>query len=92
MNKLELAEKVASVINASKAEVERMLNATFQTITEALQQGEQVALLGFGAFVVRERAARVGRNPKTGAAIEIKKAKVPAFKAGKNLKDAVQDK
>ncbi|HHC72723.1 MAG TPA: HU family DNA-binding protein [Thiotrichales bacterium] len=89
MNKTELVEAVAQSSNLSKADAQRAVDAVIDSITEALAKGEQVSVVGFGTFLVRERAARTGRNPQTGATIEIAAAKVPAFKAGKALKDAV---
>ena len=89
MNKSELIDAIAAGANLSKADAARALNATTGAITSALASGGGVQLTGFGSFVVRSRAARTGRNPQTGAPIEIKAAKVPGFKAGKALKDAV---
>ncbi|MGB0938227.1 MAG: nucleoid-associated protein HU-beta [Colwellia sp.] len=88
MNKSQLIEKIASGADISKAAAGRALDSLIGSVTEELQNGEQVALVGFGTFSVRDRAARTGRNPQTGAAIEIAAAKIPAFKAGKALKDA----
>lgn len=89
MNKAELIDAVAETANLSKADATRALDAVLNGISAALKKGEQVALVGFGTFEVRERAARTGRNPQTGATIEIKASKAPAFKPGKALKDAV---
>lgn len=89
MNKADLVEAVAEETGLSKAEAGRAVDATFEGISQALAKGEQVSLVGFGSFQVRERAARTGRNPQTGAAIQIAASKAPAFKAGKALKDAV---
>ncbi|GLQ32288.1 HU family DNA-binding protein [Litoribrevibacter albus] len=89
MNKSELIEAIAESADITKAEAGRALDATISAITGALQDGDQVALVGFGTFSVKERAARTGRNPQTGAPIEIAAAKIPGFKAGKALKDAV---
>ena len=89
MNKAELVEAVAEQADMTKAEAGRAVDALVTTITGTLQKGDDIALIGFGTFTVRDRAARVGRNPQTGAEIQIKAAKVPAFKAGKALKDAV---
>ncbi len=89
MNKAELIEAVADAAELNKATATRALDAMLNGIIETLKKGEQVTLIGFGTFEVRERAARAGRNPQTGAAIEIKASKAPAFKAGKALKDAV---
>lgn len=89
MNKSQLIDKIADGADISKAAAGRALDAFFDAVGEALKEGDQVALVGFGTFAVRERAARSGRNPQTGATIEIAAGKVPAFKAGKALKDAV---
>jgi len=90
MNKSELIEAVAQSADISKAAAARAVDGVLQSITNALQEGDQVTLVGFGTFSVRERAARTGRNPRTGEAIQIKASKIPSFKAGKALKDAVQ--
>ena len=89
MNKADLIDAVAAAADLSKVAATRAVDAMLSGIVDALKKGEQVALVGFGTFEVRERAARTGRNPQTGAAIDIKAAKAPAFKAGKALKDAV---
>ena len=89
MNKSQLIDKIADGADISKAAAGRALDAFIDAVGEALKAGDQVALVGFGTFAVRERAARSGRNPQTGATIEIAAGKVPAFKAGKALKDAV---
>ena len=89
MNKSELIEKVAKDSGISKKVAAAAVNATFATITGELAKGERVAVLGFGTFEVRERSARVGRNPATGEKIKIKASKSPAFKAGKALKTTV---
>ncbi|MEN3756135.1 nucleoid-associated protein HU-beta [Aeromonas veronii] len=89
MNKSQLIDKIADGADISKAAAGRALDAFIDAVGEALNEGDQVALVGFGTFAVRERAARSGRNPQTGATIEIAAGKVPAFKAGKALKDAV---
>ena len=89
MNKSQLIDKIADGADISKAAAGRALDAFIDAVGEALKEGDQVALVGFGTFAVRERAARSGRNPQTGATIEICAGKVPAFKAGKALKDAV---
>ncbi len=89
MNKAELIEKVADAADLSKAAASKALDSVIDTITEALMQDDQVSLVGFGTFAVKERAARSGRNPRTGETINIAAAKVPGFKAGKALKDAV---
>lgn len=89
MNKSELIEQIASSADISKAKAGAALDAVVDSITGALKKGDSVSLVGFGTFSVKERAARTGRNPQTGATIQIKAAKVPGFKAGKALKDAV---
>lgn len=90
MNKSELIDAVASKTDLSKADAGRAVDAFFEVVGKALKKKDKVALVGFGTFLVRERAARVGRNPKTGAALKIKASKAPAFKAGKALKDAIK--
>ena len=89
MNKTELIDKIAESADISKASAGRALDATIEAITSSLKQADPVALVGFGTFTVRDRAARIGRNPQTGAPIQIKAAKVPAFKPGKALKQAL---
>jgi DNA-binding protein HU-beta len=89
LNKSELVDHVAESADIPKATAARAVDAAIEGITGSLSDGESVALVGFGTFLVRERAARAGRNPKTGEAIQIAAAKVPAFKAGKALKDAL---
>jgi DNA-binding protein HU-beta len=88
MNKTELIDKLASVLEVSKAEAGRSLNALLDVITESLGKGEEVALVGFGTFKVVPRKARTGRNPQTGATIKIPAQKSPRFSAGKQLKEA----
>ena len=88
MNKSQLIEKIAAGADISKAAAGRALDSFIGAVTDELKSGEQVALVGFGTFSVRDRAARTGRNPQTGATIQIAAAKIPAFKAGKALKDA----
>ncbi len=90
MNKTELIAAVAEKAELSKKDSEAAVTAVFDAITVALSQNERVQLVGFGSFEVKSRAARVGRNPKTKAAIQIPASKAPIFKAGKALKDAVQ--
>ncbi len=90
MNKSELIQAVADKADLSKADTARALDALILVIGKALKKKDKVALVGFGTFQVRERAARVGRNPKTGAALKIKASKTPSFKAGKALKDAIK--
>ncbi|WP_066097506.1 HU family DNA-binding protein [Xanthomonas massiliensis] len=89
MNKTELIDGVAAAADISKAEAGRAVDAVVSEIKKALAKGDAVTLVGFGTFEVRERAARSGRNPKTGETIEIAASKNPSFKAGKALKDAV---
>ncbi|MEO5703077.1 MAG: HU family DNA-binding protein [Gammaproteobacteria bacterium] len=89
MNKSELIDAIATSTDVSKAESGRALDAMIAALTKALKKGDQVTLVGFGTFLVRKRAARTGRNPRTGDTIKIKASKIPAFKAGKALKDAV---
>lgn len=89
MNKTELVAQVAEQVEMSKKDVEKLVNVLFGTIEETLSEGEKVQLVGFGTFEVRDRKARKGRNPQTGDEIEIPATRVPAFKAGKTLKDAV---
>jgi len=89
VNKSELIDAVAAAADLSKAAAGRALDAMVDSVTGALKDGDQVVLVGFGTFSVKDRAARTGRNPQTGAPIEIKAARVPSFKAGKALKDAV---
>lgn len=89
MNKQELIDNIASSADITKADAGRALDSVLDSITGALKGGDSVVLVGFGTFSVRDRKARIGRNPQTGAAIQIAAAKVPAFKAGKALKDAV---
>ncbi len=89
-NKAELVDRVAKKTQLTKKDVSATVEAVFETIQEALKAGEKVQVIGFGTFEVRERAARKGRNPQTGKEIKIKASKVPAFKAGKALKDAVK--
>ena len=89
MNKTELIEHIAKHADLSKADAGRALEAAMGAITTTLRKGGAVTLVGFGSFAVGKRAARTGRNPRTGAAVKIKASKVPKFKAGKGLKDAV---
>lgn len=89
MNKIDLIEAIALSADISKASAGRALEAAIDTIKSALKDGDSVTLVGFGTFKVAQRAARNGRNPRTGAAINIKAAKIPRFTAGKGLKDAV---
>ncbi|MDH3419800.1 MAG: HU family DNA-binding protein [Gammaproteobacteria bacterium] len=89
MNKAELVDAVAGASNLSKADAGRAVDAVVDSITSALKRGEQVSVVGFGTFSVKHRAARAGRNPRTGETIQIAASNVPGFKAGKGLKDAV---
>lgn len=89
MNKAELIEAVSGSTGLQKADATKAVDAVFDSIAAALKSGDTVSLLGFGTFVVKARAARAGRNPRTGETIEIAASKVPGFKAGKGLKDAV---
>ena len=87
MNKAELTDAVASSSDLTKADSSRAIDATIEAISGALSSGDNVALVGFGTFSVRHRAARLGRNPQTGATIQINASKSAGFKAGKALKD-----
>ena len=89
MNKSDLVDAIAKSSEISKAAAARALDSTIDSIKKALKKGDTVSLVGFGTFKVGKRAARNGRNPRTGATIKIKAAKVPKFSAGKGLKDAV---
>lgn len=89
MKKTELIDAIAEKADLSKSQAKAALEASLDAITESLKTGDQVQLIGFGTFKVNHRAARTGRNPQTGAEIEIAAANVPAFVAGKALKDAV---
>jgi DNA-binding protein HU-beta len=89
MNKAELVTAVAAKAGLSKKDSEKAINAAFDTITETLAAGEKVQLVGFGVFEVKERGARIGRNPQTKEEIEIPASRVASFKVGKALKDAV---
>jgi len=89
MNKSDLVDAIAESAGLSKADGGRALDAFVDTVTSALKSGDAVSLVGFGTFSVRDRAARTGRNPRTGETIQIAASKNPAFKAGKALKDAV---
>ena len=89
MNKSELIDVIAAEAEISKAAAGRALDATVAAVKDALKAGDSVSLIGFGTFSVGERAARTGRNPRTGKTLKIKAAKVPKFRPGKGLKDAV---
>jgi DNA-binding protein HU-beta len=89
VNKTELIDSVAKTADISKAAAQRALDGMVMAVRQSLKKGQMVTLVGFGTFYVGKRAARSGRNPRTGAAIKIKAAKVPKFRAGKALKDAL---
>lgn len=89
MNKAEFVDAIADAAELTKADSARALDAAIEVIKKNLKKGNTITLVGFGTFEVRKRGARTGRNPRTGEAIKIKASKVPAFKAGKALKDAV---
>ncbi len=89
MNKNELIEQIAVAADISKSKAGLALDAFVEAVTNSLKKGEDVSLIGFGTFTVAERAARTGRNPQTGALLEIAACKQPKFRAGKTLKDAV---
>ena len=89
MNKSDLIDAIAGKSGLTKADAGRALDGFIQSVEDALKNGDSVALVGFGTFEVKERAERKGRNPQTGEEITIKSAKIPSFKAGKSLKDAV---
>jgi len=90
LNKTELIAKVSELADLSKKDATSAVDAVFDVISEALQSGDKVQLVGFGNFEVRERSARKGRNPQTGDEIEIPAGKIPAFKPGKALKDGIK--
>lgn len=89
MNKSELIDTIADVSGLTKADAGRSVDGFINAVTGAMSNGDSVALVGFGTFLVKDRAERKGRNPQTGEEITIKAAKIPSFKAGKSLKDAV---
>ena len=89
MNKSDLIEAMADSADISKAAAGRALDGLIEAITNAVKNDDSVSIVGFGTFLLRERAARTGRNPKTGGTIQIAASKTPAFKAGKAFKDAV---
>ncbi|MDF2835538.1 MAG: histone family protein DNA-binding protein [Paenibacillus sp.] len=91
MNKTDLIAKVAELSDLSKKDATKAVDAVFEAISDALQGGDKVQLVGFGNFEVRERQARKGRNPQTGEEIDIAASKMPAFKPGKSLKDLVSN-
>jgi len=90
MNKQQLINNIAQKSGLTKKDVETVLNSFLGEVTEALSAGEKVQLIGFGTFETRKRSARTGRNPQTGAKLQIAESKVPAFKAGNKLKSAVK--
>ena len=90
MNKAQLASEIAGKAKLPKSKALETLNATFEAIRSSLKKGQRVQLVGFGTFSVKQRKARMGRNPKTGEAIQIKARKVPAFQAGSELKNALK--
>ncbi|MCL6547485.1 MAG: HU family DNA-binding protein [Alicyclobacillus sp.] len=90
MNKSELIQAVAERTGMTKKDVNQIVEAVFDAISDALARGEKVQLVGFGNFEIRERAARKGRNPQTGEVIDIAASKVPAFRAGKALREGIQ--
>ena len=89
MTKAELVEKVSDKIHLTKKQTELVVNTVFQSITDSLSDGKKVELRGFGSFRIRERNARVGRNPKSGAQVDVPAKRVPFFKAGKELRELV---
>ena len=89
MTKADLVEKVASKINLNKKETDNIVGIIFQSITNSLSEGDKVELRGFGSFRIRERNARMGRNPKSGEKVEVPAKKIPFFKAGKELREMV---
>ena len=89
MNKSELVNTISNETGLSKADAEKAINATIKTVTGALKSGDSVTIVGFGTLMVRSRAARSGRNPRTGETISIAASRVPAFKPGKGLKSAL---
>ena len=90
MNKKELVTAIATESGLTKADATKALDATVSSITSAMSKGESVTIIGFGTFKVSDRVARTGRNPQTGAEMQIPAAKVPRFSAGKNLKESIQ--
>ena len=92
MTKAELVEKVANQINLTKKQTEVVVNTVFSSITDSLAEGKKVELRGFGSFRIRQRNARVGRNPKSGQKVDVPSKKVPFFKAGKELRELVDEK
>ena len=89
-NKMDIVEKVAGAIGCTKADAERAVQAVIDTITDTLKSGQELSIAGLGIFEAKMRAGRTGRNPRTGAAIQIKSMRVPKFRVSKTLKDAVK--
>ena len=89
MTKADLVEEVAKAVEVPKKDAERIVKTVFDSVTQALHRGEKIELRGFGSFRLRERKARIGRNPKTGETVEVPSKKVPYFKAGKELKELI---
>jgi integration host factor subunit beta len=89
MTKADLVEEVAKAVEVPKKDAERIVKTVFDSVTSALHRGEKIELRGFGSFRLRERKARIGRNPKTGETVEVPSKKVPYFKAGKELKELI---
>ena len=89
MNRGEFVAAISEQSGLTKADTDRAIEAMFKVVKKTLKSGDSISLVGFGTFVVRKRAARTGRNPRTGDTIKIKASKIPAFKAGKALKDAL---
>lgn len=92
MNKSELIDAIAEQSGLTKTDSAKALNGFIEAVTSAMQRGDSVALVGFGTFSIKERAARTGRNPRTGEALQIAASNVPSFKAGKDLREAVNTK
>jgi DNA-binding protein HU-beta len=90
MNKTDLIGAIASSAGLTKVQAEKAVNAYHETVRNSIQNGDSVSIVGFGTFTVAERKAKTGRNPRTGAVLTIKAAKIPKFKPGKSLKDSVQ--
>ena len=90
MNKTDLIGAIASSAGLTKVQAEKAVNAYHETVRNSIQSGDSVSIVGFGTFTVAERKAKTGRNPRTGAVLTIKAAKIPKFKPGKALKDSVQ--
>jgi DNA-binding protein HU-beta len=89
-NKMDIVEKVAATIGCTKADAERAIESVISSVTEWLKKGEEVSVAGLGIFEAKMRAGRTGRNPRTGATIQIKSMRVPKFRASKTLKDALK--